>query len=379
MKNLRKPKIKAKRALLLILCVACCLGAFSLSAVADSEQTEDSEALKETEYIKLFHNYTVEEFLERYGCALPEGEEIDLKGALGSGLFVKGEISDYVTVLPGDTDGDGFVNSTDYMRLKSHCVGLFSLEGAFLKAADVDGSGEVDSTDFMRIKSNLLGTFSINMSLKTEISDRGYYVPYNVENVDKMLEDCGEYMYLLKVRLDAMENAISRTGKEITIFDLEKPENMTMPLSLTVTDVLSENAEGKFTVGQKIKAGQDNITLYPDGAGTQKMITAFDLGQLPMTELGREYIIILCDLVESIEIRGKIFEDARYEALPYSILCLAPAWTKNMNSLELFSTSGFTERYQALLETLLERYCADETISDETTHCLIRDWCITGA
>ena len=49
---------------------------------------------------------------------------------------------------------------------------------------------------------------------------------------------------MLKVRLDGMENAISRTGKEITIFDLEEPDNMTVPLSLTITGVLSENAKG---------------------------------------------------------------------------------------------------------------------------------------
>jgi hypothetical protein len=170
-----------------------------------------------------------------------------------------------------------------------------------------------------------------------------------------------------------MENAISRTGKEITIFDLEEPDNMTVPLSLTITGVLSENAKGKFTVGQKIKAGQDRITLYPYGGGTQRYIVKYDIDQLPMTEFGREYIIMIKDLNAARDVEWEHFEDARYDNLPYSVLCLAPARTKNMNDIEVLSTSFFTLRYQALVEALQERYCADENIPDKTTIFLERE------
>ncbi len=67
----------------------------------------------------------------------------------------------YLAVVFGDVDGSGIVDATDYLLVKTYCLGNASLEGAYLKAADVDGSNDVSATDYLRIKGHFLGNFDL--------------------------------------------------------------------------------------------------------------------------------------------------------------------------------------------------------------------------
>ena len=67
--------------------------------------------------------------------------------------------SDY---LLGDVNNDGTVDSTDYLRIKSHFLGTITLEGKEFKAGDVDSSGTIDSTDYLRIKSHFFGEYDLH-------------------------------------------------------------------------------------------------------------------------------------------------------------------------------------------------------------------------
>ncbi len=59
-------------------------------------------------------------------------------------------------VIKGDVDGNGQIDSTDYIRVKQFFLGNFTFDGAYFKAGDVDENGEIDSTDYIKIKAMFL-------------------------------------------------------------------------------------------------------------------------------------------------------------------------------------------------------------------------------
>jgi hypothetical protein len=64
-------------------------------------------------------------------------------------------------VVVGDVDGNGGIDSTDYMRVKAAFLGEFVLNDTQRKAADVDNGGAIDSTDYMRIKGQFIGAYDL--------------------------------------------------------------------------------------------------------------------------------------------------------------------------------------------------------------------------
>jgi uncharacterized protein YjbI with pentapeptide repeats len=65
-------------------------------------------------------------------------------------------------IVSGDVDGNGNIDSTDYIRVKSAFLGSLDLSEAYTKAADVDESSKIDSTDYIRIKGHFLGTYNLH-------------------------------------------------------------------------------------------------------------------------------------------------------------------------------------------------------------------------
>ena len=66
-------------------------------------------------------------------------------------------------VVKGDTNGDGEVKATDYMRIKNMIMGTSKLSEAEERAADVNNDGEVKATDYMKIKNYIMGTSQITL------------------------------------------------------------------------------------------------------------------------------------------------------------------------------------------------------------------------
>lgn len=64
-------------------------------------------------------------------------------------------------VIIGDVDGDGTVDNTDYLRIKTLFYENFDLSAAQMQAADVDTSGFIDTTDYMRIRAYFLGNYEL--------------------------------------------------------------------------------------------------------------------------------------------------------------------------------------------------------------------------
>ena len=96
-----------------------------------------------------------------------EGNEITGDRQVSTGvavaLYTQGKLMDAVTVVVrGDLDGDGKVDTTDYMRIKALLYSDIKPVDVIGAAADVDGNGSVDTTDYMRVKAHFLGKFTLH-------------------------------------------------------------------------------------------------------------------------------------------------------------------------------------------------------------------------
>lgn len=64
-------------------------------------------------------------------------------------------------VVRGDVDCDGKVTARDYIMVKRHVLGTFSLEGVGYLSALLSGGEDVTARDYIMIKRNVLGTYTL--------------------------------------------------------------------------------------------------------------------------------------------------------------------------------------------------------------------------
>lgn len=77
-------------------------------------------------------------------------------------LYNGTERVDSVTVIIlGDVDGNGLVDTTDYLRAKATFLGTYTMNNVERRAADIDGNGMIDTGDYTKIKNHLLRTQSL--------------------------------------------------------------------------------------------------------------------------------------------------------------------------------------------------------------------------
>jgi hypothetical protein len=92
--------------------------------------------------------------------------EVSGSSALGTGMTVKifqdgSEVNAYEVVVKGDVNGDGQVTGIDYLLIKRHVIGGYTLDGANLAACSIETSGKVTSSDYLLVKRSVLGTYTI--------------------------------------------------------------------------------------------------------------------------------------------------------------------------------------------------------------------------
>ena len=72
-----------------------------------------------------------------------------------------GPMDDFEDELPrGDINGNGELDTLDYMILKRSILGTYTLSADEASRADVNLDGEVSSMDYMMLKRVILGTYS---------------------------------------------------------------------------------------------------------------------------------------------------------------------------------------------------------------------------
>lgn len=116
-------------------------------------------------------NTSVQQLLQQFENASltvldQSGKTLSSSAKVGTGMTVNlydgSKLVDRVTVvILGDMDGNGIVDTTDYMRIKAGFIGSFALTEAENRAADTDQNNVIDITDYMRVKSYLLDTFDL--------------------------------------------------------------------------------------------------------------------------------------------------------------------------------------------------------------------------
>ena len=95
-----------------------------------------------------------------------DGNTLSETDVVGTGMTVNlysGEsLADSVTiVILGDLDGNGEVDTNDYMRLRMASLGKIQLNDIQQAAANLDKNDSIDTTDNLRLKAHFLHTFDL--------------------------------------------------------------------------------------------------------------------------------------------------------------------------------------------------------------------------
>jgi len=130
---------------------------------------------------------------------------------IGTGSSVKIADKSYKAVVLGDVDGNGVVDTTDYLNVKKYCLGDVELNGAFLEAADVDGDRPVDATDYLRIKGHFLEMFNLYEGSYLKAPER-----FHIEGLPAVVEDAG-FVDPLEVGYNKALNPIGEGMSDPTI------------------------------------------------------------------------------------------------------------------------------------------------------------------
>ena len=85
------------------------------------------------------------------------GNELSPYSVLKTGCRCISDEKEYAVYIKGDTDGNGKIDSTDYILIKRNILGISVLQNEYFKAADADGNNKLDSTDYIIVKRHILG------------------------------------------------------------------------------------------------------------------------------------------------------------------------------------------------------------------------------
>ena len=82
------------------------------------------------------------------------------QSVIGTGYIVEDK---YTVVKKGDANGDGIVNSFDYIRIMNYIMKTKKWDSYKKKASDANNNGKVDSFDYIRVMNYIMGTKKIEI------------------------------------------------------------------------------------------------------------------------------------------------------------------------------------------------------------------------
>lgn len=90
--------------------------------------------------------------------------------AIGTGVTLSVKLGEeavsFMFIVPGDTNGDGVVNSGDALQILQHSVGSVELENENMTAGDINGDGVINSSDALDVLQVSVGQIEIGSYLK---------------------------------------------------------------------------------------------------------------------------------------------------------------------------------------------------------------------
>ena len=91
---------------------------------------------------------------------------------IGTGFTIILNGNSYTAVVLGDVDGNGQINATDYLRIKRHYLGTFTITGANLVAATGKDGASLKAIRYLMVKRHVLDPVNnYNMNVN-------YIIPY---------------------------------------------------------------------------------------------------------------------------------------------------------------------------------------------------------
>ena len=91
-----------------------------------------------------------------------DGTEVT-SGLIGTGYKITTGGKTYTAVKLGDTNGDGRISASDYVKVENHIMGVATLKDAFLKSADVNQNNSVTAADYVKIENHIMEIHSISL------------------------------------------------------------------------------------------------------------------------------------------------------------------------------------------------------------------------
>jgi hypothetical protein len=97
-----------------------------------------------------------------------DGTTVVTDNALATGNIIKlydkddACVDTAMVVIKGDVNGDGNINTLDYISLRLHLLGVSNAEGARLDAANINGDTSVNTLDYIALRLYLLGIGTLN-------------------------------------------------------------------------------------------------------------------------------------------------------------------------------------------------------------------------
>lgn len=118
-------------------------------------------SLKEDYITDIPENTSIETLISNLGTSydveiVDSNNNVKTTGLIGTGDIIKildGNtiIKEYVTVVKGDSTGDGIVNIGDLNKLYYHIQGIITLDGAYLESSELATNGSVDIGDLNKL------------------------------------------------------------------------------------------------------------------------------------------------------------------------------------------------------------------------------------
>ncbi len=133
---------------------------------SDPQLKDDSSLTVEEEYlVGLTEHMTVlmvkGEFEGDIIITDKDGNVLQDASIMGTGCIITAGSSTYIVILLGDANGDGVVNSIDYLFIKRAFLGTYTLEEAALRAVCINGAELPTSLDYLMVKRHFLGTYDL--------------------------------------------------------------------------------------------------------------------------------------------------------------------------------------------------------------------------
>lgn len=115
--------------------------------------------------IGIIEGQTLSNIAEKSGVALTakdlSGNNVSGNTLVGTGFVISYQGANYTVIVKGDLNGDGNVDSKDYLSVKRTILGTLTLNDSQNKAACLGDTSVPNARDYLKIKRHFLGIYNI--------------------------------------------------------------------------------------------------------------------------------------------------------------------------------------------------------------------------